>query len=162
MIFVCAGSFDPVTNGHIDIIERASILCDKLIVVVLKNSVKIPTFTLDDRLDLLRRVLGHLPNVEIDHYAGLLVDYMKLKKARVIVKGLRAVSDYEYEMQMAHINKTQYPEVETLFMTASINYSYLSSSFVKELARNGGNIDFFVPSIIKDLILGKLKDTGGN
>ncbi len=161
MTYVCAGSYDPVTNGHIDIIERASRLCDKLIVVVLINSMKKPAFSLDDRIGFLRQTLCHLPNVEIDHFSGLLVDYMKLKKAKVIVKGLRAVSDYEYEMQMAHINKTQDPDIETLFMTASINYSYLSSSFVKELARNGGNIDYFVPSCIKDIILDKLKDTGG-
>ena len=161
MTFVYPGSFDPVTNGHIDIIERASKLCDKVLVVVLINSAKVPSFTLEERVDLLQCALSGIPNVEVDSYSGLLVDYMRMKNAKVIVKGLRAVSDFEYEMQMALFHKTQEPDIETLFMTSSLKYSFLSSSLIKELARNGGKINDFVPECIREKILNKLRGTGG-
>ncbi|MCR4434232.1 MAG: pantetheine-phosphate adenylyltransferase [Clostridiales bacterium] len=156
-ICVYPGSFDPVTNGHLDIIHRASRLCDKLIVAVLVNSSKTPVFTLDERVELIKRVVKDLPNVEIESFSGLLIDFMRRKKATVIIKGLRAVSDFEYELQMALLNKTLYPAVETLFMMTSISYSYLSSSSVREIAKHGGNIDELVPECIKEDIVKKFK-----
>ncbi len=154
-IFVYPGSFDPITNGHLDIIDRAAKICDKLIVAVLVNSGKNPTFTLDERVELLKCALGDRENVEITSFSGLLIDFVKEKNACTIIKGLRAVSDFEYELQMALLNKNLDSDIETLFMMTNINYSFLSSSAVKELARNGGNIDGLVPACIKDVILKK-------
>lgn len=154
---MCPGSFDPITNGHLDIIERATKLFDKVIVAVLNNTSKKPLFTLEERLDFLRRVLGNREDIEIDSFSGLLIEFMKNKKATAIVKGLRAVSDFEYEFQMALLNKHLASEVETIFMMTNINYSYLSSSAVKELARFGGNIDGLVPDCIKDDVMKKFK-----
>ncbi len=155
--FIYPGSFDPVTNGHLDIIERASKICDKLIVAVLISHTKTPLFEMDERVDLLKRVVNGCKNVEIECFSGLLVDYVNKKKANVIIKGLRAVSDYEYELQMALLNKKQSPDIETLFMMSSINYSFLSSSMVKELARYGGNIKGLVPECIEQDIINKFK-----
>lgn len=157
--FIYPGSFDPVTNGHLDIIERASKICDKLIVAVLVNTSKNPIFTVEERVNLLKRVLADSPNVEIESFSGLLVDFVKQKQANVIIKGLRAVTDFEYELQMALLNKNQAPDIETLFMMSNINYSYLSSSIVKELARHGGNINGLVPDIILKDIFDKFKKT---
>ncbi|MCX8130025.1 MAG: pantetheine-phosphate adenylyltransferase [Clostridia bacterium] len=154
-ICVYPGSFDPVTNGHLDIIYRASKLCDKLIVAVLVNNNKKPAFTLDERVDLLKCVFADRPDIEIESFSGLLIDFMKEKKATAIIKGLRAVSDYEYELQMALLNKNLDPDIETLFMMASINYSFLSSSVVKELAKNGGKVDGLVPECIKEAVTKK-------
>jgi pantetheine-phosphate adenylyltransferase len=154
-IFVYPGSFDPITNGHLDIIERAAKICDKLIVAVLVNSSKNPAFTLDERVDLLKCVLNGRKNIEIDSFSGLLIDFVKEKNASTIIKGLRAVSDFEYELQMALLNKNLDSDVETLFMMTNINYSFLSSSAVKELARNGGSIDGLVPPCIKDAVSSK-------
>lgn len=154
-VCVYPGSFDPVTNGHLDIIHRASKMCDKLIVAVLVNSSKNPAFTLEERVNLLKCALQDSPNVEIESFSGLLVNFVRNKNANTIIKGLRAVSDFEYELQMALANKTQDSEIETLFMMANVNYSFLSSSIVKELARHGGNIDGLVPDCIKDEVLRK-------
>lgn len=154
-MYVYPGSFDPVTNGHVDIIRRAALLCDKLVVAVLVNSSKKPAFTLDERVNLLHCALADVPNVEIESFSGLLIDFMRKKKASVIIKGLRAVSDFEYELQMALLNKNLDPKIETLFMMASINYSFLSSSSVKELARNKGRIDGLVPDCIIDEVIKK-------
>lgn len=151
-ICVYPGSFDPVTNGHMDIIDRASRLCDKLIVAVLVNSSKNSAFTIDERVSLLKCALGERENVEIDSFSGLLVDFVKKKNATAIIKGLRAVSDFEYELQMAHLNKKQEAGIETLFMMTNVKYSFLSSSAVKEFARHGGNIDDLVPECIKEEI----------
>jgi pantetheine-phosphate adenylyltransferase len=148
-IAICPGSFDPATNGHIDIIERSAKLFDKVIVAVLYNPSKQPLFSVDERVELLRKTCGSIQNVEIDSFSGLLTDYAKSKNANVIVKGLRAVSDFEYELQMALMNKKLYPEVETVFMMTSSRYSYLSSSLVKEVARLGGCIKGLVPEIIE-------------
>jgi pantetheine-phosphate adenylyltransferase len=153
--FIYPGSFDPVTNGHLDIIERASKICDKLIVAVLVSHNKTPLFSMDERVDMLKRAVKGCDNVVIDCFSGLLVDFVKRKQADVIVKGLRAVSDFEFELQMALLNKKQSPEIETLFMMSNINYSFLSSSMVKELARYGGNIKGFVPSCIEEDIVSK-------
>jgi pantetheine-phosphate adenylyltransferase len=154
-ICVYPGSFDPVTNGHMDIIDRAEKLCSKLIVAVGSNPVKKPVFTLEERMDFLKTVLKGRKNIEIDSFSGLLVDFIKKKKAHTIIKGLRAVSDFEYEFQMALLNKYLEQDIETLFMMTNINYSYLSSSAVRELAKNGGKIDGLVPDSIKEIILKK-------
>lgn len=149
--FIYPGSFDPVTNGHLDIIERASKICDKLIVSVLVSHNKTPLFDMDERVDMLKRAIKdcNCYNVEVECFSGLLVDFVKKKQANVIIKGLRAVSDFEYELQMALLNKNQCPEIETLFMMSNINYSFLSSSMVKEIARYNGNIKGLVPECIE-------------
>ncbi len=154
-ICIYPGSFDPVTNGHMDIIDRAEKLCGKLIVAVGSNPTKRPVFTLEERMELLATVLKDRRNIEIDSFSGLLVDFLKKKKAHTIIKGLRAVSDFEYEFQMALLNKYLEQGIETLFMMTNINYSYLSSSAVRELAENGGKIDGLVPDSIKEMIIKK-------
>ncbi len=154
-IFVYPGSFDPVTNGHLDIINRAAKICDKLIVAVLKNRSKTPAFTMEERISFLTDVLKGRPNIEVAAFSGLLVDFMKKKNATTIIKGLRAVSDFEYEFQMALLNKNLDSNIETLFMMTGINYSYLSSSVVRELASHGGNIGDLVPDILVDRIYEK-------
>jgi len=157
--FIYPGSFDPVTNGHLDIIERALKICDKLIVAVLISHNKKPLFSMDERVDLLNRSVCDrgFQNVEIECFSGLLVDFVNKKQANVIIKGLRAVSDFEFELQMALLNKKQAPEIETLFMMSDINYSFLSSSMVKELARYDGSIKGLVPQCIEEDIIYKLK-----
>lgn len=157
MICVYPGSFDPVTNGHIDIINRAARICDKLIVAVGSNETKKPAFTVDERINLIRQAVGGLLCIEVTSFSGLLVDFLKKMGAKTVIKGLRAMSDFEYEFQMALLNKSLDPDIETLFMMTSVNYSYLSSSAVKEIARNGGNIDGLVPDCIKQRIFDKLK-----
>lgn len=155
---ICAypGSFDPVTNGHLDIIYRCAKLFDKVVVAVGNNTSKNYLFSLEERVELLKTVLKDNPKIEVDSFSGLLVDYLRNRGINFIIKGLRAVSDFEYEFQMASINKIQNPDIETLFMMADVNYTYLSSSAVKELARYGGNLDGFVPDCIKDKIYEKL------
>lgn len=154
-IFVYPGSFDPVTNGHIDIIDRASRLCDKLIVAVLVNGSKNASFTLDERVNLIKRGLEGRKNIEVMSFEGLLINLAKREGALTIIKGLRAVSDFEYEMQMAHLNKIQDENIETLFMMTSVKYSFLSSSSVREIAKLGGSIDDLVPECIKGDIFKK-------
>ncbi len=149
-IAVCPGSFDPITNGHLDIIKRAANLFDEVVVVVLVNPSKHCTFSLDQRLDFIRRVTKDIPNVRADHFSGLLVDYMDSIGAKAIVKGLRAVSDFEYEFQMSLTNKRLNPGVETLFLNTSQEYMYLSSSIVKQVAEFGGDIAGFIPEEILD------------
>lgn len=153
--FVYPGSFDPVTNGHLDIIDRASVICDKLIVAVLVNGSKNPSFTLEERVELLERAIVGKKNVEVKSFEGLLVDLAKKEHATTIIKGLRAVSDFEYEMQMAHLNKIQDNNIETLFMMTSVNYSFLSSSSIREIAKLGGSIDGLVPECVKEDIFKK-------
>ena len=154
---VYPGSFDPATNGHIDIIKRSGALFDKVIVAVLINPNKSPLFSVEERVDILRRTCGDIKNVEIDSFSGLLIDYCKSKNANVIVKGLRAVSDFEYELQMAHMNKKLNQEIETVFIMTSSRYSYLSSSLVKEVAQFGGCIRGLVPEVIEKEIYERLK-----
>jgi pantetheine-phosphate adenylyltransferase len=151
------GSFDPVTYGHIDIIRRSASKFDKVIVAVLNNSSKNGFFTIEERLDLLRKTTKDIKNVEIDSFSGLLIDYTKMKDVNIVIKGLRAVSDFEYEMQMALANKKLYPELETLFMVSSTKYSFLSSSIVKEVAFLGGDVSCFVPKIVEDALKNKVK-----
>lgn len=156
-IAIYPGSFDPVTNGHLDIIERTAAIFDKVIVAILINSNKKPTFTIEERMDMLKAATSHIKNVQIEFFDGLLVDFVKEKGARVIVKGLRAISDFEYEFQMAMLNKSVEPEIETLFMMTSNKYSYLSSSIVKELGRLGASLDDLVPDKIMDNVINKLR-----
>jgi len=151
-IAICPGSFDPATNGHIDIITRAGLLFDKVIVAVLNNPNKKPLFSVEERVELLRKTCGSIKNIEIDSFSGLLTEYAKSKNANAIVKGLRAVSDFEYELQMALMNKKLSPEIETIFVMTSSKYSYLSSSLVKEVASLGGCIRGLVPEIIEEEI----------
>ncbi len=157
-VAICPGSFDPVTLGHLDIISRASGLFDKVIVAVLCNMDKNPSFTVAERIEFLREVTAQYPNVEIDSFSGLLVDYAREKGAVAVVKGLRAVSDFEYEFQMSMINKKLYPEVETVYLNTSQDYMYLSSSVVKQIASFGGDISMFVPATIHDKIVDRLKN----
>lgn len=145
MIALYPGSFDPITLGHLDIIERGSRLFDKVIVVVFRNPNKTPLFSLEQRTEQIQRTTRHLPNVEVDSFDGLTVTYARLRQAKVLLRGLRAVSDFEMELQMAHINKTLLTDIETVFLATSTEYSYLSSSVVKEVARFGGSIDHLVP-----------------
>lgn len=153
---ICPGSFDPVTKGHMDIIERASKLFDKVIVAVLNNAAKNPCFTIDERIELLKETTRHLGNIEIATFDGLLVDFARLRGASAVVKGLRAVTDFEYEFQMSMINKKLCPEIETIFLNTSQEYMYLSSSVVKQIARAGGDISMFVPAEIRDKIVDRL------
>jgi pantetheine-phosphate adenylyltransferase len=159
-IAVYPGSFDPITNGHLDIIRRSSQVFDKLIVAVVKNHSKKPLFTMEERVALIKRVIGDLPNVELDFFDGLLVDFVEEKGAKVIIKGLRAVSDFEYEFQMALLNRKLHPEVETMFMMTHYEYSFLSSSMVKEIAGLGGCIKDLVPDAIIEDIYNKFKKQG--
>ena len=158
-IAVYPGSFDPVTNGHLDIISRAAATFDKVIVAVLKNSAKHPVFTMQERVEMLRDVTKNMPHVEVDVFGGLLVDYMKQKGAEVIIKGLRAVSDFEYEFQMALMNRKLAPNIETLFMMTSDKYSYLSTSIVREIAKYGGELGELVPQEILDRIVHKFSQS---
>ncbi|MCI9416039.1 MAG: pantetheine-phosphate adenylyltransferase [Eubacterium sp.] len=151
------GSFDPVTFGHQDIIERSSAIFDELIVGVLNNSAKNSLFSLDERVSMLRELTKDIPNVKVDSFDGLLVDYMKTCGATIIVRGLRAVTDFEYELQIAQTNHVENPEVETVFLTTNLKYSYLSSSVVREFAAYGGDISKFVPAQFVDRIYGKSK-----
>ena len=146
------GSFDPVTYGHLDIIERASQVMDHLIVGVLNNSAKSPLFSVEERVKMLREVTAHLPNVEVQSFGGLLVDFAVQSNANVIVRGLRAITDFEYELQMSQTNRKIAPNVDTIFFTTNLKYAYLSSSIVKEVAMYGGNIDEFVPPVIAGYI----------
>ncbi|MDI3540591.1 Phosphopantetheine adenylyltransferase [Koleobacter methoxysyntrophicus] len=151
------GSFDPVTNGHIDIILRCSNIFDHLIIAVLKNPRKNPLFTVEERVILLEEVTKGIKNVSVDSFEGLLVDYAKEKKAAAIVKGLRAISDFESEFQMALMNRKLNSKIETIFMMTNSKYSYISSSLIKEIASFGGCIDEFVPPIVKEKLIEKFK-----
>ena len=145
-IAVYPGSFDPVTLGHGDIIERTAKMFDKVIIGVLNNNVKTPLFSVQERVNMLKEVTAHLHNVEIQSFEGLLVDFLRKNDAKVIVRGLRAVTDFEYELQMAQTNRVMAPEIDTIFLTTNLKYSYLSSSIVKEIAFFNGQISqFFGP-----------------
>jgi pantetheine-phosphate adenylyltransferase len=159
-ICVYPGSFDPVTNGHIDVIQRAARMFDKVIVAVVANPNKQPAFTLEDRAAFLKRVLSDMDNVEVDSFSGLLIDYMHVKKASVIIRGLRAVSDFEHEFQMALMNKKLDDNIETIFMMTNGQYSYLSSSMVKEVAGLGGCIKGLVPDEILAEVVRALRKKG--
>lgn len=154
-IGIYPGTFDPVTLGHLDIIERSSRIVDKLVIGVLKNSAKRPWFTVDERIELLRRATKDIPNVSVETFDGLTVDFGRTIGASVIVRGLRAITDFEYELQIAQINHKLNPEIDTMFLTTSVAYSYVSSSIVKEVASYGGDISGFVPESIEQAIFEK-------
>lgn len=149
------GSFDPVTNGHVDIILRSSKIVDKLIVSVLNNSAKKLLFSVEERVSMLKELTKDLPNVEVTSFDGLLVDYMREIDASIIVRGLRAVTDFEYELQIAQTNHIENTDIETIFLTTNLQYSYLSSTIVKEFASYGGDISKFVPEQFVDRIYEK-------
>ena len=152
------GSFDPVTFGHIDIMKRSAQIADELIVGVLNNKAKTPLFSVEERVKMLVEVTKEIPNVKIVPFEGLLVDFAKELDAKVIVRGLRAVTDFEYELQMSQTNHKLNPEIETLFMTTNLQYSYLSSSTVKEIAAFDGDITQFVPEIVVEKVTEKMKE----
>lgn len=158
LIAIYPGSFDPITNGHLDLIERASRLVDRLIVSLLRNERKQPLFSVQERLEMLREVTAGHENVEVDFFEGLLVDHAASRNAGLIIRGIRAISDYEYEWQMALMNRRLKPEIETMFLMAGEAHSYVSSHLVKEVIRLGGDISDLVPPAVerrlKDRILG--------
>ncbi|WP_058486337.1 pantetheine-phosphate adenylyltransferase [Defluviitalea phaphyphila] len=149
-IGVYPGSFDPATYGHLDIIKRASQLVDYLIVGVLNNVRKKPLLTVEERIKLLQDITEDLDNVSVEAFSGLLVDFVKEKNANIIIRGLRAVTDFEYELQMAQVNQSLDKNIETIFLATSVQYSFLSSSLVKEIAKFGGNVDSLVPQKVSD------------
>ena len=151
------GTFDPVTLGHYDIIKRASGVSDKLVIGVLPNSAKNPWFTVEERMELIRKVTADMKNVVVESFDGLTVDFGRKIGANVIVRGLRAITDFEYELQIAQINHKLNPDIDTIFFTTSVEYSYVSSSIAKEVARYGGDITGFVPASIIDDLYAKAK-----
>jgi pantetheine-phosphate adenylyltransferase len=153
---VYPGSFDPLTNGHLDLIQRASRLFDRVIVAVAENDAKQPLFSLEERRELARTAVSALPNVEVDSFTGLLVNYVVAKRGMAVIRGLRAVSDFEFEFQLALMNRKLNENVETIFMTPKDTYTFLSSRIVKEIARLGGDVSPFVPSAIKLALTEKL------
>jgi pantetheine-phosphate adenylyltransferase len=156
-IAVYPGSFDPPTFGHLDIIARSSKVFSRVIVSVAKNLRKDTMFTVTERVGMLRKLTRSYPNVEVDSFQGLLIEYVRHKEAHVVVRGLRAISDFEYEFQMAHMNKKLSPEVDTVFMMTGERYSYISSHIAKEIARFGGKIDDLVPPLVRDRMFRKLR-----
>ena len=152
------GSFDPVTYGHLDIIKRSSALVDELIVGVLYNNAKSPLFSIEERVKMLEEITKDMPNVTIVPFEGLLVDFARETGANIIIRGLRAVTDFEYELQMSQTNHKLEPNVETVFLTTSLDFSYLSSSIVKEVATFGGDISQFVPDLVQSRMEEKMND----
>jgi pantetheine-phosphate adenylyltransferase len=155
---VYPGSFDPVTNGHIDLIQRSAALFDKVIVAILKNTEKTPLFTVEERIEMLNSSIHDLRNVSVTAFEGLLVDFVEQIGASVIIRGIRAVSDYEYELQMALMNRRLSNKVETVFMLPAESYSFLSSKLVKEIAELGGNIDGLVPADVEKRVRSRLRN----
>ena len=149
---VYPGTFDPITYGHIDIIERSAKIVDELIVGVLVNKAKVPMFTTKERIDMIRETVKHIPNVKVMSFDGLLIDFVKEQNAGFIVRGIRAVTDFEYELQMTQTNKVIDPDIDTLFFTTALKYSYLSSSTVRELASFGADVTKFVPEYVVKMI----------
>jgi len=155
---VCPGSFDPVTNGHLDIISRAAAVYDEVVVAVVLNPSKIPMFTADERVEMLRDVLKERPNVTVAQFSGLTVDFCRANNISAIVKGLRAVTDFDYEMQMAQMNYSQ-AGVETMFVTTNPLYAFLSSSLVKEFARYGGDVTGLIPELVNSRLASRLAES---
>lgn len=149
---ICPGSFDPITNGHLDIISRGAKIFDEVIVAIFDNHSKAPLFTEEERIDLISKATAHLPNVKADSSNGLLVDYAKAQDADAILRGLRAISDFEYEMQITSMNKKLEPDIETIFMMTNNQYSFLSSSIVKEVAKYDANVECLVPEVVVEAI----------
>jgi pantetheine-phosphate adenylyltransferase len=158
VVAIYPGSFDPITNGHLDLIERGSKMFDHLIVSILKNETKQPLFSVDERMEMLREVVRPYGNVEVDSFNGLLVDHATQRGATVILRGIRAISDYEYELQMALMNRRLRPEIETVFMMAGEAYSFISSRLVKEVVSLGGDISGVVPAAVESRMRARLSD----
>jgi pantetheine-phosphate adenylyltransferase len=158
---VCPGSFDPVTNGHLDVFARAAELADEVVVAVLINQTKAGLFSIEERMEILREVVAPFPNIRVDSFYGLLVDYCKVHDIQAIVKGLRAVSDFDYELQMAQMNY-RLAGVETLFISTNPLYSFLSSSLVKEVAKFGGDVSDLIPEAVLLRLKARLSDTMGD
>ena len=158
---VYPGTFDPITFGHEDLIRRSARLFDTVIVAVADSSSKRPFFTRDERVDMARRVLKDLPNVEVAGFSGLLMKFIRSRKARVVVRGLRAVSDFEHEFQLAGMNRGMYPEVETLFLTPGEQHMFISATIVREIAVLGGDVRKFVPPVVARRLKAKIKQLGG-
>ncbi len=158
VVAIYPGSFDPITTGHLDVIERGSRLCDRLIVSILRNEAKAPLFTVEERMEMLSEVTDRFPNVEVDCFHGLLADYALRRGARVIIRGIRAISDYEYELQMALMNRRLQPQLETIFLLAGEQYSFISSKLVKEIISLGGNIAGLVPPTVEKCLRARLKE----
>ncbi|MEI3606742.1 pantetheine-phosphate adenylyltransferase [Pseudogracilibacillus sp. SE30717A] len=154
---ICPGSFDPITNGHLDIIQRGAKIFDEVIVAIFNNQSKTPLFTVEERIYLIEQSTKDIPNVTVDVSEGLLVEYAQQRNAHAVLRGLRAVSDFEYEMQITSMNKKLEPEIETFFMMTNNQYSFLSSSIVKEVAKYHGNISDLVPEVVKDALISKFK-----
>ncbi|NPV92251.1 MAG: pantetheine-phosphate adenylyltransferase [Firmicutes bacterium] len=159
-IGVYPGSFDPVTNGHLDILERSSKLFDRVVVAVIHNPQKRGFFTIEERVDILKNITSHNPKVSVDSFSGLLMDYVKNQGAQAVIRGLRAVSDFDYEMQMALMNNKLSPEIETIFIISCPQYIYLSSTKIKEVAILGGCIHGLVPSLVEERLKEKIKLLG--
>ncbi len=149
---VYPGSFDPVTLGHIDIIERAAAIVDELIVGVLINKGKNPLFSVQERVNMLQIITRDIPNVTVESFDGLLVDFLKLKDAEFVIRGLRAITDFEYELQMAQTNRIMAPDTDTIFLTTNLEYAYLSSTTVREVASYGGDVSKFVPDFVEEAV----------
>ncbi|MCQ2502009.1 MAG: pantetheine-phosphate adenylyltransferase [Lachnospiraceae bacterium] len=156
-VAVYPGTFDPVTNGHLDIIRRAAELFDEVVIGVLHNSAKTPLFSVEERVKILEKATQDIPGIKVVSFSGLAVDFAKQCNAKVIVRGLRAVTDFEYELQMAQTNRIMAPTIDTTFLTTSLEYAYLSSTTVKEVARFDGDISKFVPEFVADEIHKKMK-----
>ena len=157
-ILVCPGSFDPVTSGHVDIFERAAKISDLLIVAVFHNPNKNPLFSMDERVEMLKAATAHIPNIEVDAFSGLLNEYVRKRNSSVIVRGLRAFSDFEYEFQRALLMKKLNSEIETIFIMTNNEYSFVSSSGIKELAKFGGNITGLVPAVVQEKITKRIAE----
>jgi len=155
-IAIYPGSFDPLTNGHLDVIQRAAKLFDRIIVAVARSESKNPLFTLDERVEMVSKSLGHLQNVEADSFQGLLVEYVERRSAQAVIRGLRAVSDFEFEFQMALMNRKLNERIETIFMMPKDTYTFISSRIVKEIARLGGDVSSFVPAHVRVALSEKL------
>lgn len=156
MVAIYPGSFDPITNGHLDLIERGSRLFDRLIVAILQNSAKQALFNVEERMEMLKETVAPFPNVEIDSFDGLLAHYAEKRKANAILRGIRAISDYEHELQMALMNRRLRPETETIFLMASESYSFISSRMVKEVISLNGNVSGLVPKSVEERLRDKL------
>ncbi len=157
---VYPGTFDPVTNGHMDLIQRSAALFDNVVVAILRNTDKVPLFDLDERVEMLETVIRGMPNVTVATFKGLLVDFAQQIEASVIVRGIRAVSDYEYELQMALMNRRLSSKVETVFMMPAEPYSYLSSRLVKEISLLGGSVHGLVPDLVEERLLSRYRSSG--
>jgi len=155
-VAIYPGTFDPITNGHLDIIQRAIPLFDKVIVILALNSDKEPLFTVEERLTMINESVNEIDRVEVTQFSGLVVDFARKVKAKAIILGLRAVSDFEYEFQMALMNRKQWPDVDTVYLMPDEKYTYLSSSIIRELAQHGGSIKCFVPPIVEKMLARKL------